>query len=467
MEKLAVITLDTSLNFILRKANSGTSLLSIAFHIADLVETEYNILKIKGLKKRFPLIPPLTMAQKKFVESPAKNSRIIRMINKRLRKMANESEWSKLDKIKLGVALLKLLIESTKTEQGMPVFEYANDLILANKRLAWIRLNSEVYINLENADFQKIDPRFLPMLVPPKKWDSNAFFGSYFYHKAALMKVFNTAQSDLIRQSEIVSVTEGLDFLGSVPWTIDKQIFDLMMETFKKGEVLGEIPSGKKLPLPSKKSCYRPASKVRLVEVSKKKSAISTPISVEEVRDESSIVEDDLNALDMMHTNTVLSPSYSSTSSLEKGESEELVFDEYYYREMCKRVQKRNNEMHSIRCDLQIKLGIAEKFLNDVIYFPHQLDFRGRAYPIPPNLSHLGSDLSRGLLRFSKAKPLGEKGLMWLKVHLANLHGYNKVSLEDRALWVDDHMQQVRDSARDPKGGERWWATAEGPVRIS
>ena len=41
------------------------------------------------------------------------------------------------------------------------------------------------------------------------------------------------------------------------------------------------------------------------------------------------------------------------------------------------------------------------------MYFPHNMDFRGRAYPIPPTLNHLGNDLCRGLLQFDIAKPLG------------------------------------------------------------
>lgn len=49
------------------------------------------------------------------------------------------------------------------------------------------------------------------------------------------------------------------------------------------------------------------------------------------------------------------------------------------------------------------------------------------AYPIPPNLNHLGSDLCRGMLAFSERKPLGPDGLDWLKVHLANLCGKDKV----------------------------------------
>ena len=54
------------------------------------------------------------------------------------------------------------------------------------------------------------------------------------------------------------------------------------------------------------------------------------------------------------------------------------------------------------------------------------MDFRGRAYVIPPYLSHLGNDLSRGLLLFATKKPLGKRGLAWLKVHLANVYGKDK-----------------------------------------
>lgn len=61
-------------------------------------------------------------------------------------------------------------------------------------------------------------------------------------------------------------------------------------------------------------------------------------------------------------------------------------------------------------------MGIAEEFRDHVIYFPYNMDFRGRTYPIPPNLNILGSDFSRGVLVFDEARPLGERGLYWLKV---------------------------------------------------
>lgn len=66
---------------------------------------------------------------------------------------------------------------------------------------------------------------------------------------------------------------------------------------------------------------------------------------------------------------------------------------------------------------LVAQVNIAKEFRNHVIYFPYNMDFRGRTYPIPPNLNILGSDFSRGVLVFDEARPLGENGLYWLKVH--------------------------------------------------
>lgn len=90
------------------------------------------------------------------------------------------------------------------------------------------------------------------------------------------------------------------------------------------------------------------------------------------------------------------------------------------------------------------------QFLGDTIYFPHNIDFRGRAYPIPPHLNHIGDDLSRGLMVFAESKPLGERGLRWLKIHLANLYGYDKANFDERVQFVHDHLEDIYDSATKP-----------------
>lgn len=62
-------------------------------------------------------------------------------------------------------------------------------------------------------------------------------------------------------------------------------------------------------------------------------------------------------------------------------------------------------------------LQVAREFKDEPrFYFPHNLDFRGRAYPIHPHLNHMGPDICRGLLTFANARPLGPDGLGWLYV---------------------------------------------------
>ncbi len=77
----------------------------------------------------------------------------------------------------------------------------------------------------------------------------------------------------------------------------------------------------------------------------------------------------------------------------------------------------------SLQCKDFAALQVAESYLDqDAFYFPHNLDFRGRAYPMHPNLNHLGADLSRGLLQFADAKPLGPDGLRWLEISVSLHH---------------------------------------------
>jgi len=58
---------------------------------------------------------------------------------------------------------------------------------------------------------------------------------------------------------------------------------------------------------------------------------------------------------------------------------------------------------------------------------------------------------------------LGSKGLKWLKIHIANLYGFDKAAFEGRVNWVDDHVDQIRETATNPLGGSRWWLTAGDP----
>jgi DNA-directed RNA polymerase, mitochondrial len=129
---------------------------------------------------------------------------------------------------------------------------------------------------------------------------------------------------------------------------------------------------------------------------------------------------------------------------------------------------KASSEIASLKATFLLKLFVAENFKHaDKIYFPHNLDFRGRVYPVPPHFNHQGDDVCRGLLLFQEGKPLGRRGLFWLKVHLANLFGNDKIGLEARCDWVDENMPKFLEIASSPLDSENFlfWKKADDPFQ--
>jgi DNA-directed RNA polymerase len=90
------------------------------------------------------------------------------------------------------------------------------------------------------------------------------------------------------------------------------------------------------------------------------------------------------------------------------------------------------------------------------IYFPQNLDFRGRVYPIPPHMNHMGSDISRGMLEFTEGVRLGKEGLKWLKIQFANVWGKDKAVIEDKLRFVEESGDLVRAIAEDPFRNRQW-----------
>jgi DNA-directed RNA polymerase len=126
--------------------------------------------------------------------------------------------------------------------------------------------------------------------------------------------------------------------------------------------------------------------------------------------------------------------------------------------------RRKQGEMYSLWCDALYRLSLANHFRDRVFWLPHNMDFRGRVYPIPPHLNHLGSDLARSLLVFHKTKKLGVDGFMWLKLHCINLTGLKKRdSVRERLLFVEEIMDDIVDSADRPLDGRMWWTKSDEP----
>uniref|UniRef100_A0A1I7USX2 DNA-directed RNA polymerase n=1 Tax=Caenorhabditis tropicalis TaxID=1561998 RepID=A0A1I7USX2_9PELO len=122
------------------------------------------------------------------------------------------------------------------------------------------------------------------------------------------------------------------------------------------------------------------------------------------------------------------------------------------------------NESNSLWCWMLYRIVLADHFRSRTLFFPHNMDFRGRVYPLSPYLSHMGDDVNRCILKFAKSQPLGTGGLEWLKLHCINLTGTMKrASVSDRMVEAERLLPTILDSARDPLGGEQWWMTSDEP----
>ncbi|KAK7074998.1 hypothetical protein SK128_009855 [Halocaridina rubra] len=243
-----------------------------------------------------------------------------------------------------------------------------------------------------------------PMTVPPLPWTSPSS-GGYLVNSSHVVRLPYNAQKqkqlmDDCEEGQLFPVLDSLNQLGTVPWCVNKEMLDLIIEIFNnKGWEEMDIP-----PPPSE--CQLPP-KIK-----------------------------------------------SSMSTLEKKQAMRKRLD----------YNKKKSEMHSLWCDALYKLSFANHFRDRIFWFPHNMDFRGRVYPLPPHINHMSSDVFRSILCFARGERLGPNGLKWLKLHLINLTGIVKrESVDDRLKYLDTIMDEVFDSADNPLSGNKWWTKSDEP----
>lgn len=114
---------------------------------------------------------------------------------------------------------------------------------------------------------------------------------------------------------------------------------------------------------------------------------------------------------------------------------------------------------HSLKWTADKILALAQEDREEpALYFPIQLDFRGRLNCVPEVFHWQGSDLCRGLLTFAERKSLGLSGVHWLRIHGANVFGHDKSKYDDRIQWVLDNESLFRRIAAAPLDNLKLWS---------
>ena len=274
--------------------------------------------------------------------------------------------------------------------------------------------------NTVEFDFRSAD---LPMICPPLPWVSTTT-GAYITLNSELVKITPRAVSDqqdrlsLLPKGALDPVLDSVNQLSSVPWKVNKELLDLAIRIFTN-----DAP-----------------------EVDKRlKIQLDIPLEV----------------------NTLEKPKLDQSVAygMSKGTLSKMEREHYF-----KHVQQTQDyddlrtATYSQYCDLLYRLSLAKHFENEVLWFPHNLDFRGRAYPLAPLINHMGSDLPRSLLLFAKGKPLGRDGFEWLKLHTINLTDMKKKeSIASRLAFAEEMLPEMLDSAKNPLTGRRWWLESDAP----
>ena len=106
------------------------------------------------------------------------------------------------------------------------------------------------------------------------------------------------------------------------------------------------------------------------------------------------------------------------------------------------------------------------------IYFAHQIDTRGRLYPVGSILQPQGDDLNRALLEFADPLPLTASGIRPLAIYGSQqikdktilnyfqIRDRDKPTLEERYEWIAAHSEQIVRCAKAPLH-ETWWRGGE------
>lgn len=388
------------------KADAAHSAEAAAVHSADAAAATAESLTTTLFRHRS--VDPLTLVQ-------GLSSHLVNWKARKLLLGDDDANWPQVTKAKLGAALLDMFLQvCDEVSPGNTYFihtlqETASPLASGKsnvKRTGVIKASPDVLNLVESSDVAKsaLLPRYLPMLVEPAKWRGYDD-GGYLTLRAVLMRTNGyLPQAKAVRRMEtsMPAFVDAINSLGRVPWKVNKAVLDVVQECWDSKIEMPYVPSRFDHDIPSE-------------------------------------------------------PQYANDAD---GADIKKAVREWKRR--VSKLEQKNAELHSLRCDLTIKLTIAQRFADEEkIYFPYNVDFRGRAYPIPQNLNHLGSDVCRAMLTFAESKPLGEKGFYWLKVHLGNLFGLSKKSLDERAAFAEENLEKILDSADDPLGGGRWWADAE------
>lgn len=371
--------------------------------IGQAIEDEYKMREYKNENSHYYKTIQ-TDLNKRGAKANRKKNITTGVFNKRLD--FHLDKWTVTEKFQTGMVLTKMFIETTGLVEFEDVFKkkrHYKYLIPTKELLAWIE-------NI-NEKLEVMQPLFLPMVCQPKEWVS-VLEGGYISPYLKRNKLVKNNSKEYLKKLETATmpvVYEAINHLQNTQWQINKRVLDVVKALWEEGKAVAELPDREDEPL------------------------IPFP--------------------------------YPDRDKETVWNNEEIEIIKKWKRDTYE-IHKRNVQKRSIRLLVSQIIRIATQFEGyESIYFPYQMDFRGRLYPIPVLLQPQGSDLAKGLLHFAQGKPTDNNSIKWLQIHGANVYGYDKESYENRIKWTKEREQEILSYAENPLLN-RGWTQADKPFQF-
>ncbi len=265
------------------------------------------------------------------------------------------------------------------------------------KRYYYFSLDSMVTSYISYQDEQIANALFVrrPMVIPPNDW-TNMTDGGYILdldQKNCFIKIPKAKAIKLYNDVDMPNVYKAVNAIQKTAWRINQKVLEVAQE------VSNWVHLPEDLDMPSREPSDKPIK----------------PFDIE--------------------TNEEARKEYRTQMT-------------HWY--------QRENSRKGKRLLYESLLSTAEAYKDfSAIYFPHNIDFRGRVYPMT-TLSPQGNDFGKGLLEFSEGIELGETGERWLALHTANCYGLDKKPLVERLEWVYENKDLLNSIADDPYTHTEW-----------
>ncbi len=365
---------------------------SVVTAIATALEDEYRLDQAKA--EDYPGYAKLIKRVSK--ARPSVRERWIREGLSKAKEGPTPSRLPRSTKLALGQFILTILLTDTDiftTKRG------PNPTSKKKVRPLLISLSEEAMAWMVQAADRlgALFPVLTPCVQTPRDWTDPYHGGYYTDELARCLIIRGEAVADYLAPEHSSEVYEAINTLQRVPMEVNPAVWDVFSHSFEKDLAFGGMALREKHELPAK-------------------------------------------------------PTDEYGNPAPDGSPEWVE-----YRAAARKVHRANADKWS-RVIVNTRLyNIAREHRNHPIFFPHRLDWRGRCYPMPQYLQPQGCDAAKGLLRFAEGKPIEkEEQADWLRIHLANTWGNDKVAFSERIEWVAQNESWIREVGKDPLGCRAW-----------